>query len=112
LRHPEIRRVTDYRINVVSKTLNATCLTPGVTFSVPNGYDEAQGGYVTNFYYCSHEPTDDNLVEIVEVDGSTLLVRLRGQTIDVNFYDGSKPPTRLSVEVYLQHDAKTKRSMS
>jgi hypothetical protein len=108
----DLRAEPSWEINVVSKTLNATGLRPGVTFSVPKGYDEAQGGYVTNFYYWSHEQTDDNRVEIVAVEGSTLLVRLSGQSIDVNFYDGSKPPTRLSVEVHLKHDAKTRRSMS
>jgi hypothetical protein len=107
-----LRAQPSWEINVVSKTLHASGLRPGVTFSVPKGYDEAQGGYVTNFYYCSHQATDDNRVEIVAVDDTTLLVRLSGQTIDVNFYDGSKPPTRLSVEVHLKHDAKLKRSMS
>ncbi|HEY5808239.1 MAG TPA: hypothetical protein VIT67_09750 [Povalibacter sp.] len=108
----ELRAEPSWEINVVSKILSTACLAPGAKFSVPKGYDTAQGGYVTNFYYCSHEATDDNLVEILAVDGSTLLVRLSGQTIDVNFYDGSKLPTRLFVEVHLSHDTKVRRSMS
>lgn len=108
----DLRATPSWEINVVSRTLNAACLRRGAEFSVPQGYDEAQGGYVTNFYYCSHEQTDDNLIEILASDGSTLCVRLGARTVDVNFYDGSKPLTRLSVEADLTYDAKTKRSMS
>jgi len=67
---------------------------------------------VTNFYYCSHEQTDDNVVEVLAVEGSRVLARLTGQTIDVNYYDGSKPPTLLSVQAWFAHDPGTKRSMS
>jgi hypothetical protein len=101
-----------WEINVVGKSLSGSSLKPGDRFVVPAGHDEQQGGYVTNFYYCSHEQTDDNVVEILAVEGSRVLARLTGQTIDVNYYDGSKPPTLLSVQVWFAHDPDTKRSMS
>lgn len=101
-----------WEVNIVSKSLNSSSLYPGAKFVVPRGYDEGQGGYVTNFYYCSHEQTDDNVIEILAVEGSRLLVRLVGKTVDVNFYDGSKPPTTLRIEAWLTHDRNTKRSMS
>lgn len=69
------------------------------------------GGHVTNFYYCAHESTERNHIEILAVDGSTLRVRLRGETVDVNYYDGSRPPTVLTAELDLLHDPRTRRSM-
>ena len=101
-----------WEINVVSPALMQWSVREGATFSVPLGYDEEQGGFVTNLYYCSHEQTDNNTVEIIAVEGSRLRVRLSGDTIDVNYYDGSKPATRLSAEVWCEHDAETMRSMS
>src|SRR5262249_21361250 len=88
-----------------------SALLPGAGFSVPRGYDKSCGGHVTNFYYCEHEGTENNLIQILKSDGDRLLLRLTGETIDVNFYDGSKPPTKLRVETWFVHDSKTKRSM-
>jgi len=41
---------------------------------------------------------DDNQVAILERDGPKVKARLTGMTIDVNFYDGSKPDTKVIVE--------------
>jgi hypothetical protein len=101
-----------WEINVVSKSLDASALKRGDKFVVPRGYDEAQGGYITNFYYCSHEQTDDNVIELLAIEGSRILARITGKTIDVSFYDGSKPPTTLHVEAWLTHDEETRRTMS
>lgn len=50
-----------------------------------------------NFYYCEHQPTIDNKVEVLEVKGNSLLLRVTAKTMDVNFYDGSKPMNELEV---------------
>jgi len=99
-----------WEINVVSSTLSA--LRAGLQLAVPLGYNEEQGGYVTNLYYCSHEQTDNNTIEIIAIEGSRLRVRMTGDTIDVNYYDGSKPATHLVAEVWCEHDVNTRRSMS
>lgn len=96
---------------MVSAELRPDAMVPGAVFSIPEGCDDEQGGYVTNFYDCQHESTEANRIEILAVDGTTLRVRLRGETIDVNFYDGSKPVTVLSTELALVHDPNTTRSM-
>lgn len=101
-----------WELNVVSVELRPDALVAGAVFSIPEGCDDDQGGYVTNFHYCQHESTEANSIEILAVDGTDLRVRLRGETIDVNFYDGSKPATVLTAELTLVHDSKTKRSMS
>lgn len=98
-----------WEINVVSASLSA--LRAGLELQVPLGFDERQGGYITNLYYCSHEQTDNNTVEILEIEGSRVRVRLTGDTLDVCYYDGSKPATRLSADVWCVHDAQTTRSM-
>ena len=100
-----------WELNVVSAELRPEALVSGAVFLIPEGCDDDQGGYVTNFYYCEHESTEANRIEILAVDGTTLRVRLRGETIDVNFYDGSKPATVVTAELALVHDPNTTRSM-
>lgn len=67
---------------------------------------------MTNFYYCEHENTESNMIEVLAADEERLLLRLTGETIDVNFYDGSKLRTKLSVETWFLRDTSTMRSMS
>ncbi len=100
-----------WEVNVVEMNLPLSALAAGAVFHVPEGYDEARGGHVTNFYYCEHEGSDENIVEILAIDGERLLVRLQGETVDVNFYDGSKPATKLSVETWFVREQRTTRSM-
>jgi hypothetical protein len=40
------------------------------------------------------------VIEFVERKGDELHVRWTGTTIDVNYYDGSKPPTRVEVDAW------------
>ncbi len=101
-----------WEINVVSADMKDSALQPGARFAVPKGYDEQQGGFVTNFYYWAHEATEENVIEILARNGKSLQVRLSGQTIDINYHDGSKPPTHISVEMELKYDPATMRSMS
>jgi hypothetical protein len=39
-------------------------------------------------------------------------LRLTGETIDVNYYDGSRPATKLSVDVWFDRNRDRGRSMS
>lgn len=100
-----------WELNLVAAGLQPEALVPGAVFSIPEGYDDDLGGHLTNFYYCQHESTAANRIEILALDGSALRVRLRGETIDVNFYDGSKPATVLMAELRLRHDPGTRRSI-
>ena len=72
----------------------------GRRFSVPRSWDEEAEDHVSRFYYCEHEGIDDNVIEFVERKGDELHVRWTGTTIDVNYYDGSKPPTRVVVDAW------------
>ncbi|WP_395746142.1 hypothetical protein [Prosthecobacter sp.] len=108
----ELHAKPSWEINLVEPGLVEAMLVSGAEWAVPEGYDESRGGYVTNFYYCSHEPSDDNHIHILAVDGDRLLLSLSGETIDVNFYDGSKAPTKLFVKTWFSRDDDTCRSMS
>ena len=72
----------------------------GRRFSVPRSWDEEAGDHVSRFYYYEHEGIDDNVIEFIERKGDELHVRWTGTTIDVNFYDGSKPRTRVVVDAW------------
>lgn len=88
-------------------------LTAGFRIEIPKGYvgmtDIAR---LTCFYYCSHEDTDENTVEVVAVSGNKILLRLCGSTIDVNFYDDSKPRTKIVVEAWFSHNPEGRRTFS
>ena len=70
----------------------------GRRFSVPKAWDEAEGDHVSRIYYCEHEDLNENEVEFLELSGDALKVRWTGTTTDVNYYDGSKPDTRVVIE--------------
>lgn len=100
-----------WEVNVIEKDLAINSLVSGTKLSVPLDYDQNRSGHVTNFYYYEHEGSDNNTVEIVAVEEGRLLIEMVGETSDVDYYDGSKPPTRLSVRTWFVHDANTRRSV-
>ena len=70
-------------------------VSPGSVLHVPAGYDEAQDENVTNLYYCEHDGTDDNVIDILEVGDGTVRARITGTAVDANYDDGSKPRMRV-----------------
>lgn len=74
----------------------------GNCFAIPKGYDEETGEYRTLFYYCEHEDTDDNLIKITERDGDKFHVIITASCVDVNYYDGSKPPTKIEINAWFK----------
>lgn len=72
-------------------------LRAGNIFLIPLGYCESEG-YVTDLYYCEHEQMDENQIVILERDRLRVRARITGMARDVNYYDGSKPPTKVVVE--------------
>ena len=70
----------------------------GKTFSIPLGYDEEGEEYLTNFYYVEHETIDNNEIAVTGRDKDKLQVTVTGTVLDVNYYDGSKPTTKVIVQ--------------
>ena len=101
-----------WEVNLVQAHLERDDLAPGAVFEIPEGYDESRDGHLTNFYYCEHEGSERNRIEVLAADDDRLRIRLTGGTVDVNFGDGSKPATSLSVECWFEHDAASRRSIS
>lgn len=49
-------------------------------------------------YYCEHEPLLNNRITILAQQGDRFRIRWTGETQDVNYYDGSKPLTKVEIE--------------
>lgn len=101
-----------WELNLLETDLSEDSIKVGFIGKIPESYDDSRDGQLTNFYYCSHEGTDKNTIEVIEVDGDRVRFRVTGETIDVNYYDNSKPPTKLSVDIWFQRDREGMRSMS
>jgi hypothetical protein len=55
----------------------------------------------THFYYCEHQPTANNRLEVLGREGGRILVRVTGECCDVNYYDGSKGNNILEIEAWI-----------
>jgi len=69
-----------------------------VVYTISHGYDEDLEVYVTNFYYVEHDTIDDNEITILGREGSGVRAGIVGKITDVNFFDGSKPKTKVVVD--------------
>ena len=87
-------------------------MAPDSVFEIPSGYDDDHQECITNFYYCEHEASEENRIQILSVSEHSVRARITGTTIDINFYDGSKPATQLEVETAFTRDYSFKRSFS
>jgi hypothetical protein len=102
----------NWELNLVESSLSEDSIKPGFMATILESYDESRGGWITNFYYCEHEGTDKNTIEVVATDGDRVRFRLYGETVDVNYYNGSKPATKLLSDVWFERNRGGGRSMS
>ncbi|WP_300675246.1 hypothetical protein [Soonwooa sp.] len=86
------------------KDLKKSELKVGFRATIKNGYDEELEDSLTNFYYCEHQPTDNNEIEIIDINETKILFRIIGEVTDVNYYDGSKPKNKIYVETWFDED--------
>lgn len=89
----KLKAEPSWEINFYSVEIPVSSLLPGFCLEQPNQRKDVDG----NLYYTEHQPTTDNRMEIVEVDGTHLKIRLTGITDDVNYYDGSKPQNTMQL---------------
>jgi hypothetical protein len=68
----------------------------GRTFKA-SGYVKGTRDPKGRFYYLGHDGLADNVVDVIGREGNVFDVRWTGVTTDVNYYDGSKPPTRVEI---------------
>jgi hypothetical protein len=101
----------NWELNLVEPNLPESSICCGFRATIPESYDENRSGWITNFYFCEHEGTDNNTIEVIEVDGDQTRFRLLGETVDVNYYDGSKPSTKLIADTWFERNRGGRRSM-
>lgn len=71
----------------------------GQRFTVDSAYDEDMDDWVSRFYYYEHQGIDNNVIEFLDRDDDGRYhVRWTGETIDPNYYDGSKPATIVEID--------------
>ena len=71
-------------------------LQPGFSMELENEEEEEEAW----FLYADRQPTYDNKVEVLDVNGDNLLLHVTAKTQDVNYYDGSKPLNELDVTAW------------
>ncbi|WP_424861308.1 hypothetical protein [Streptomyces sp. MMS24-I29] len=65
---------------------------------LPGVRSDDEDSCMSLLYYCEHQPLRDNRITVVSRDGDRFWLRWTAVTEDVNYYDGSKPPTRVEIE--------------
>jgi len=70
----------------------------GQTFLVPLGCTEEAESQLATLCYCEHQEVNENEIQVLARQGDTWHVRWTGVTADVNYYDLSKPDTRVEIE--------------
>jgi len=83
-----------------AENLNVNDLTTGFRAEIPCGYNEDLDDSLSNFYYCEHKSSDNNIIEILGTEENRLLIRVTGEITDVNYYDGSKPKNKIFLETW------------
>ena len=106
-----IFQMLHWELNLVEKKLDEEQLQTGFKAKIPEAYDESRNGWITNFYFCEHEGSENNTIHIIETDKDKLLIRITGEITDVNYYDGSKDNSLLLVETWFTKNNSTMRSM-
>jgi hypothetical protein len=70
----------------------------GQSFFIENGMDEEENEWNARFYYFEHENIDKNTITFISKSTNLFKIVWTGFTQDVNYYDGSKPDTEISIE--------------
>ncbi|WP_335937063.1 hypothetical protein [Streptomyces sp. PTD5-9] len=70
----------------------------GREFVMPGVRGDDEDSCMSLLYYCEHQALCDNRITVLSRDGDRFRLRCTAVTQDVNYYDGSKPPTRVEIE--------------
>jgi hypothetical protein len=70
----------------------------GREFVIPGVNSDNEGSSMSLFCYCEHEPLCDNRITVMSRNEDRFRLRWTAMTKDVNYYDGSKPPTQVEIE--------------
>jgi hypothetical protein len=70
----------------------------GREFFIPGTKSDDEDSRMSLLYYCEHEPLRQNRITIFSRAGDRFQLKWTAVTKDVNYYDGSKPPTQVEIE--------------
>ena len=70
----------------------------GREFVNPGTNSDNEDSSKSLLYYCEHEALRHNRISVVSRKGDRFWLRWTAAVRDVNYYDGSKPPTQLDIE--------------
>lgn len=70
----------------------------GKEFRIPGTVDDDEDSCESLIYYYEHEPLRKNRIRILSRHGDRFRLRWTAVTKDINFYDGSKPLTKVEIE--------------
>jgi hypothetical protein len=84
--------------------------TSGARYSGLPEYDEDLDEWMTNLYYFEHQGIDNVTITIEAEDHNSVTATIEGTTVDVSYYDGSKPLTTIFVYAVFQKQADLKKS--
>ena len=69
----------------------------GKTFYIKDGYDNVNYEDCSLFYYYNHQSVSENVIEFIECNSECFVIKITANTCDVNFYDESKPKTKIEI---------------
>lgn len=100
----ELAATPHWELTIREKNLALNDLKIGFKAEIKDGYDDDLDETLTNFYYCEHEQTDNNKIEILDKKDTKILFKITGEVPDVNYYDGSKPKNQIYVETWFDKE--------
>lgn len=74
----------------------------GSSFKIPLGYDEGKDECVGSLYYAEHGDIDECVIKVLEQETDSYRVQIEGSCVDVNYYDESKPPTKITIDAWFK----------
>jgi hypothetical protein len=95
----ELNQRPNAEVYITLKTLVVSKLV-GRRFSVPTSWCEEKEDHVSCIYYYEHKDLRKKVVRFLEQQGSKFLIHWTGTTPHVNYYDGSKPETKVEIKAW------------
>lgn len=76
----------------------------GTHLEVPEG--DVDDELVASIYYGDHQPLDNNHIHFIAEEHGRVRIKWTADTCDVNYYDGSRPRTKVEVDAVFEYSAR------
>lgn len=92
-----------WELTHITKSINQNDLQKGFIIEIPDGDDRERLEFLSILHYCEVEQVDNNIIEILDVKDDKLLIRITGETIDVNCHSRSRPTMKVFIETWFEN---------